>query len=144
MCSLAFAVHIIVTGIFAKEVDPVTLGVIQLGFAALYSSIFSIIFENPTLPSTTESWFTVLVLSVFCTAVGFIVQTFAQKHTTSVHTGLIFSLEPVFAAFFAFTFAHEILLIKGYIGGIILVASIINVEVDLKSLIKKPDKIRPQ
>jgi hypothetical protein len=25
-----------------------------------------------------------------------------------------------------------------------LVASIINVEVDLKSLIKKPDKIRPQ
>jgi drug/metabolite transporter (DMT)-like permease len=144
ICSLAFAAHIIVTGKFAKEVDPVTLGVIQLGFVALYSSVFSLIFENPTLPSTVESWFTVLILSVFCTAIGFIVQTYAQKYTTPVHTGLIFSMEPLFAAFFAFAFAHEMLLIRGYIGGIILVLSIINIEVDIKSLIKKPDKIRLQ
>jgi drug/metabolite transporter (DMT)-like permease len=142
LCSLAFAGHIIATGIFTRKVDPVTLGVIQLGFAAVYSSIFSIIFESPTLPSTAESWFTVLILSVFCTAVGFIVQTYAQKYTTSVHTGLIFSMEPLFAAFFAFAFAHELLLLRGYIGGIILVLSIINVEVDFKTIRKKPDKIR--
>jgi drug/metabolite transporter (DMT)-like permease len=36
------------------------------------------------------------------------------------HTGLIFSLEPVFAALFAFIFADEILPAKGYVGAILL------------------------
>jgi len=136
LCSLAFAVHIIVTGKLTREVDSVALGVMQLGFAGVYGLIFSFIFESPMLPATNQSWLIVLALSIFSTAIAFIVQTVAQKYTTPVHTGLIFSLEPVFTAFFAFIFVNEILSLKGYLGGFIMVVSVILVEIDFKALFK--------
>ncbi|HVI39039.1 MAG TPA: DMT family transporter [Anaerovoracaceae bacterium] len=140
ICSLSFAAYIIVTGILTRGVDSVSLGVLQLGFVGLYSLIFSFIFEDPMFPATSQSWLIVLSLSIFCTGIAFIVQMVAQKYTTPVHTGLIFSLEPVFAASFAFLFANEILKARGYIGGLLMVASIIFVEVDFKLLFKKASK----
>nr|WP_240381131.1 EamA family transporter [Bacillus mycoides] len=44
----------------------------------------------------------------------------AQKYTTSTHTGLIFSLEPVFSALFAYVFMNELLPLKGYIGAVLI------------------------
>ena len=140
LCSVAFAVHIIVTGALTKAVDSITLGLFQIGFVGIYSLVFSIIFEKPKLPATWESWMIILALGVFCSAFAFIAQTVAQKNTTPTHTGLIFSLEPLFAALFAFVFAHEVLSTKGYIGGIILVVSILLVEIDIKNGIFKNRK----
>lgn len=134
LCSIAFAVHIIVTEKYTQKVDSVSLGVLQLGFVGLYSLVASFVFEIPTLPTTALSWSVVIVLSIFCTAIAFIVQTVAQKYTDSIHTGLIFTLEPVFGAFFAFLFLNEILTAQGYLGGILLIISIVLVEVDFKSL----------
>jgi drug/metabolite transporter (DMT)-like permease len=132
LCSLGFSIFIIFTGILGKEVDSISLGVLQLGFAGFYSLIFSLIFESPILPTSSQSWFVVLTLSILCTAFGFIVQTTVQKQTTATHTGLIFSLEPAFAAIFAFLFMHEILSPSGYLGEIILFFSILLIEIDLK------------
>lgn len=137
LCSLAYAVHIIVTGKLTVRVDSVSLGVMQLGFVGVYALIFSFIFESPALPPTAPSWLIVVTLSVFCTGVAFIVQTVAQKYTSPVHTGFIFSLEPVFTAIVAFLFADEALPFKGYFGGFLMVVSVILVEVDFKSLLKK-------
>jgi len=137
LCSLTFAFHILAIGRFTLEVDSISLGVIQLGFAGVYSTIFSFLFEHPALPSTAQSWLVVLSLSILCTAVAFIVQTVAQKYTTPVHTGLIFSLEPVFTAVTAFLFANEVLPLKGYFGGLLMVVSIIYVEVDISALRKR-------
>jgi drug/metabolite transporter (DMT)-like permease len=132
LCSLTFAAHIMVTGIFTSKVDSVSLSVLQLGFVSFYSAIFSCVFENPRLPNTYSSWFVVIALSVFCTAAAFLIQTVAQKYTTSTHTGLIFSLEPVFSSIFAFFFAGEILTIRGYLGALLLICSILLVELDFK------------
>ena len=137
LCSLTFAVHILAIGKFTREVDSISLGVIQLGFAGVYSTIFSFLFEHPVLPGTVRTWLVVLSLSILCTAVAFIVQTVAQKYTSPVHTGLIFSLEPVFTAVTAFLFANEVLPVKGYFGGLLMVISILYVEVDLSALRRK-------
>ena len=137
LCSVVFAVHIIVLGKLTVKVDSVVLGVIQLGFAGAYALAFSFLFESPILPATQQSWLIVISLSVFCTAIAFIVQTVAQKYTSPVHTGFIFSLEPVFTAIIAFLFAGEVLPFKGYIGGFLMVVSVILVEVDFKSLLNK-------
>lgn len=141
LCSLSFAAHIIVTGIMTNGVDSVSLGVLQLGFVGIYSTFFSFIFESPILPQTDSSWLVVITLSVFCTAAAFIIQTVAQKYTTSTHTGLIFSLEPVFSAFFAFFFAGEILRARGYFGAVLLVFSIFLIELDLKFKFIKPQEV---
>ncbi|MFJ8527875.1 DMT family transporter [Bacillus sp. NPDC094106] len=136
LCALFYAVHIIVTGTMTKHVDSIALGVLQLGFVGIFSTVFSMCMETPKLPNTFESWFSILVLSIFCTAIAFIVQIIAQQYTSPTHTGLIFSLEPVFSAGFAFLFTGETLTFKGYIGATLLLLSVLIVELDLKSLLK--------
>ncbi|HDX9589478.1 TPA: DMT family transporter [Bacillus pseudomycoides] len=136
LCALFYAVHIIVTGTMTKHVNSIALGVLQLGFVGLFSIIFSLFMETPKLPNTLESWFSILVLSIFCTAMAFIVQVIAQQHTTPTHAGLIFSLEPVFSAGFAFFFTGETLTLKGYLGATLILLSVLIAELDFKSLLK--------
>ncbi len=140
LCSLAFALHIIATGYCTRIAqDSVLLGLLQLGFVALYALLFSYVFEKPQLPQTAQSWLVVLALSIFSTALGLILQTTAQRYTTPTHAGLILTLEPVFAAAFAYFLAREILAPKAYLGALIMLIGIILVEIDPK---RKPSARR--
>lgn len=128
--ALLYAVYIIVTDKCTKETDTISLGVIQLGVTGAMGMVFSFIFEKPQLPTSAESWIAILALGIFCSAIGFIGQTAAQKHTTPTHTGLIFSLEPVFAALFAFIFAGEVLAARGYLGASLVLLGIFISKID--------------
>jgi len=128
--ALFYATHIIVTGKLAPQSDAIVLGVCQLGFTALFGFGFSLLAETPQLPHTPEAWLAVLVLSVLCSAIGFVVQTVAQQYTTPAHTGLIFSLEPVFAALFAFLLNGETLTVRGYLGAALVLLSVLIAEID--------------
>lgn len=130
--ALFYAIQIIVTAKLTKNVDSITLGIIQLGVAGAWGLLFSLFFEKPHLPSTTESWVSIMALSVLCSAIGFIGQAVAQKYTTPTHTGLIFSLEPVFAALFAFIFVGETLPVKGYVGAILILIGVLAAEISFK------------
>lgn len=138
--ALCYALHINIVSTAAQKVDTLSLGILQLGFTGLYALISSLLFEAPVWPNTTNSWIAVLVLSVVCTAVGFIFQTIAQKYTTATRTGLVFSLEPVFAALVGFWFAHEILNSNQYLGAALVFLSVVissvNVNVRRRSTIK--------
>ncbi|MCL2142617.1 MAG: DMT family transporter [Methanimicrococcus sp.] len=134
-----YASHIIITKRLndTKGMDTLNLGISQLGFTALYALFFSIIFETPHLPTTTDAWISVLFLGILCSAFGFISQVVAQKYTTPAHVGLIFALEPVFAAFFASVFAGEKLFLIQIVGAAIVFMSVIFVQVDIKEWIQK-------
>ncbi|MFD0825447.1 DMT family transporter [Neobacillus sp. M.A.Huq-85] len=136
LCALFYAVHIIVTGKIAGNVNPISIGVLQLGFVGVFSTIFSLIMETPKLPDNPEAWFSTLVLSIFCTGIPFIVQIIAQQYTTPTHAGLIFTLEPVFSSGFAFIFTGETLSNQGYLGAMLLLISVLIAELDFKSLLK--------
>ncbi|HDR6289648.1 TPA: DMT family transporter [Bacillus cereus] len=132
LAALFYAFHIIVTGMAAKVANTLQLGILQLGFAGGFGILFALIFEKPQLPSTKESWFAVLVLSIVCSAFAYIIQAMAQKYTTPTHTGLIFSLEPVFSALFAYLFMNELLPLKGYIGALLILSGVILAEIKVK------------
>lgn len=128
LCTLAallYALHILITSLVANKTDSLNLGILQLGFAGGYGLLFSFIFETPSFPHSTDGWIAVLALSIVCSAFGFVLQPVAQKYTTPARTGLIFALEPVFAALFGFWFAHEILPIKGFIGAFLVLAGVV-------------------
>ena len=146
LCALFNATHIILTGKFTKKpgVDAISLGVIQLGFTGIWGLLFTLLFESPEMPSTTNAWISVLGLGVLCSAIAFVAQTTVQKYTTPTHTGLLFSLEPVFAAIFAFAFAGEVLTTKGYIGACLVLLGVIIAEVDFKKLITKKQHVDQQ
>jgi len=138
--ALFYATHIIVTDKLTKKVDSIALGIIQLGFTGALGLIFSLFLEMPRFPINTQEWLPVLVLSILCSAIGFIVQTVAQQHTTSTNTGLIFSLEPVFAAIFAFLFLGEILSPQGWLGAFLVLLGVTYSQVTWE----KPGSSAPQ
>ncbi|WNY26030.1 DMT family transporter [Methanolapillus millepedarum] len=130
LAAIVYSTHIMLSKRFVEiqEVDPLNLGIVQLGFTALFGLIFSLVFEDPFIPSTVDLWIPVLFLGVFCSAFGFIAQVVAQKYTTPSHIGLIFALEPVFAALFAYLFASEHLLPIQYLGAAIVFVSVVLAE----------------
>lgn len=117
IAALCYSIYLLLNSSFTKNVESISYGIYQLGFAGLYALIFTFIFETPTLPSTTTAWIAIIGLGVICSAFCFVGQTVAQQYTSATHTGLIFSLEPIFAAMFAMMFIGEGITIKLLIGG---------------------------
>ena len=107
-CALAFATHILLTGRFAGHVNALWLTFGQILTVAVLCGAVALAFETRpllTLPVLGAAAFTGLL----CTSAAFGIQTVAQRFTTSTHTALIFSAEPVFAALFSFLLIGEAL-----------------------------------
>ncbi len=139
VCAVAYAIDLILTehAVSHEEVDAYQMGVFQLGVTGTLNLILSFIVEKPQLPETGAVWGAVLFLAVFCTGIAFVLQPLAQQYTTASHVGVIFTLEPVFAAIVAYVFAHEILSPKAYLGAALMLASIFVMEIDFKNIGKK-------
>ena len=137
MCGFMYTVDLLITeaGVRHEEVDAFQLGVYQLGFTGVWMLILALIFEDMALPQSAGCWASLIFLTVFCTGIAYIVQAIGQKYTTATHVGVIFTLEPVFAAIVAFLFAGERLLPRSYVGMVMMLISILIMEIDFKSII---------
>jgi drug/metabolite transporter (DMT)-like permease len=124
IAALLYAIHIIVSNHFVREVEALQLGIYQLGFAALYATVFTFIFETPVLPDSPIHWLAILGLALICSAYGFVMQSVAQKYTTAESVGFLFSLEPIFSAIFAFIFLKEIIGLNSYIGAVLIITGV--------------------
>lgn len=109
LSAFIYASHIIVAKRFVEEVDPLALGVWQLGFGGLFSGIATFTFGGFTLPGTPGEIVVVVALALICSAYGFITQTLVQPHVPAETTGFAFSLEPVCSAVFSFFLVGEVL-----------------------------------
>ena len=64
-----------------------------------------------------------------------------DRYTAAAHVGIIFTLEPVFAAVVAFFFAGEVLSVKSYLGAVIMMAALFVTEIDFKKKATDIEKI---
>jgi drug/metabolite transporter (DMT)-like permease len=137
IAAAGFALYILAVGKYTTQVDSIPFAIVQLGTVAVFSGITSLMFETPIVPTGSETWFAILFLAIVCTSLAFIVQNVAQKYTSSTHTALIFSGEPVFAAMFAYVMIGEILGRNGVIGGGLILAGMLVAELNLVDKLKK-------
>ena len=129
--AVGFALYILAVGKYTSQVDSVPFAIVQIGSVAVLSAITSLVFETPIIPVGGNTWFSILFLAVVCTSMAFIVQNVAQKYTSSTHTALIFSGEPVFAALFAYVAAGEILGLNGILGGGLILLGMLAAELNV-------------
>lgn len=132
ICSILFALHVSLVGNFSKKYNPITLGVLQFGFTSMYSLfLFNI---TPYQPINFNKRFIIslILLSIFSTALGYIFQLVAQKHVNATTTAVILSLEPVFSAIFAYFILFETMNLSQIIGAIILFISAIGIQINFK------------
>ncbi|SCZ81501.1 DMT family transporter [Acidaminobacter hydrogenoformans] len=131
LCAVGFALYILAVGKYTTQVDSVPFAIVQLGTVAVFSAVTSLAFETPIVPSGGNAWFAILFLAIVCTSMAFIVQNVAQKYTTSTHTALIFSGEPVFAAMFAYVMIGEVLGMNGILGGGLILLGMLVAELNV-------------
>lgn len=98
LSALFYAIHIVYTGIFAKEDDPVLLNTLQISTASVLAWIFAW-FTGP-LPSSIppETLSGILYLAVMCTVVPYLLNVYGQKHVKTSTSAILLSFESVFGA----------------------------------------------
>ena len=140
--AIFYSVDLMVTekAVANEKVDPLALGVCDLAVVGVVMLMLSVFLETPALPGTAKVWAAALFLGIVCSGVCLVIQSVYQKHTTASRASLIFTLEPVFSAIFAFFLLGERIGVKGYIGSALMLASLVLVEVDVGALFKKSKK----
>lgn len=131
ICAVGFASHILTISTYAPKVNPINLTIVQLLVVAILSLITSFAVETPVIPTGSFIWSRILFLAIVCTSGAFLIQNTAQKNTTASNAALILAGEPMFAAIFAYFVLGEILPFKGFIGGILILVSILISELDI-------------
>lgn len=125
LAALMFVMFIILGDKYSKEEDPLLIGLTQLGVVGILSTILAYYVEGLKLVNDFKGITIILTLGLFCTAYCYIAQLHSQKNLNAVEAGLILSLEPLFSVVFSFLFLGEILLFRGYVGGLLIVIGVI-------------------
>ena len=134
VCALAVAFHVIFTGRFAPRNNVYLLTAMQLGTLAILTML-ALSFSDFEWPQLQIShWWVLVYLGIFGTVYTFLMQTAMQRYTTTARTALIFAMEPVFAALFAYLIAGESLTISGWFGGLLIVLGMISAEIEFGNI----------
>ncbi len=117
-CALFCALFIIFNDDFVSLVNIYLYSLIQLITLAILCFGSSFLFlENYNLLSTDLNfWLIMLYMGFGTTSLTFLFQNWGQKYQDPSVTAIIFTLEPVFAAFFGFLLGNEILTLFNWIG----------------------------
>ena len=122
-CAASFVFHILLTGRAVEDHDVGALLAVQLGVCGGFSLIVAGAQGDLVMPRSSEVWSALIVTSLFASALGFFVQTYAQRHASPARTALILASEPAFAGAFAYVLQDEKLTSLDWLGtGLILVA----------------------
>ena len=140
--AIFYSVDLMVTekAVANEKVDPLALGVCDLAVVGVVMLMLSVFLETPALPGTAKVWAAALFLGVFCSGICFVIQSVEQQFTTASHASLIFTLEPVFSAVFAYFLLSERLTVRGYFGAALMLVSLLIMELDVPALLKKDEK----
>jgi len=134
LCAFLFACHIVSVGKYSKKHDPVILVIVQFSAVAFASILCAIIFEVFPTNITLANSLNIIFLALCSTLAAFLIQTVAQRFTTTAHTAIILSLEAVFGVIFGVILLGEMFTSRMMIGFAIIFIAIITVETRWKFL----------
>lgn len=130
MCAVFFAVQTLIVDRFADRVHPVRMAVLQVLVAGvLCMGVAAVTEAAPAGDMFTTSVLIALAYGViFCTALSFAIQAWAQRVTQPSHVSLILCFEAVFSFLFALLFGYESLTMRSVTGSLLVIAGFLITE----------------
>lgn len=130
-CAVAFAGHIVTLGHFAERMTFEQLSVTQIATAAGLSWL--LVGLHGTAPAPVFQWRPavlcgILITGILATAPAFTIQAWAQQHTTSARTALIYMLEPVARWLTSFILTGERLSARASAGAVLILGGVMLAE----------------
>jgi drug/metabolite transporter (DMT)-like permease len=127
VAAVLYALHIVALGAWSTARDALGMSVVQL----LVIAVICLVATAPdgvVLPETGRDWAAVIYMALVAGALALIAQTWAQSQLSPTRTAIVMSMEPVFAAFFAVLLGGEDLGARMLVGGAMVLAAMLVVE----------------
>lgn len=129
LCSLCFALHILVIDHFTDRVSGVKLSCIQFFVSALLSSVLMFLFEKPALSEILAAWLPIVYGGVFSSGIAYTLQIIGQKGTDPTIASLILSLESVVSVLAGWILLGQALTPREIAGCLLMFGAIILAQV---------------
>ena len=123
-----YSLQIVLMERYAPRYDAVAFTLVEMLAACLGLAVVAVALGDLALPRGWTVWGALLVTGVFASALGFLVQTWAQRRTSATRTALAFTMEPVWTALFGYTLAGDRLGALGWGGCATIMAGIVLAE----------------
>lgn len=119
----AFALQIVLLGRYSKKHDTLALAGVQVAAA---TAVFFLAWPwvDPCVLPPKSVWSAILLTGIVATAMGFAVQTLAQKWIPPTRAAVIFALESVFVIVFGYALAGDRLSAAQLLGAGVMMAAV--------------------
>jgi len=125
VCAVAYAFSVVLISKYTKKRSSSVLATAQVFTTWIFCMLSWAIIDPFSLPTSTIAWGAVFFTAVFATALAFLGQNYAQKHTTATKAAIIFTAEPIFAWIFSFATLGETLSQEGAFGAALIVVGML-------------------
>jgi drug/metabolite transporter (DMT)-like permease len=110
LSAFCWAFHIIYIRRTVEFFDfPITIAMSQCFVAFLFTILPMVIYENPSLANIFMDSYEILYVGILSSGLAFLLQTYTLQNLTPAPAAIIFSLEGVFAALFAWLILDQFL-----------------------------------
>ncbi len=127
LSAVIYALHIVGLGAWSNARDALGMSILQIVVIAVICSVAAAP-GGIVLPQSGADWLSVTYMALFAGAAAMLGQTWAQAHLPPTRTAIIMSTEPVFAAFFAVLLGGEDATGRMLVGGALVLAAMLIVE----------------
>ncbi|PSR34524.1 MAG: hypothetical protein C7B46_05200 [Sulfobacillus benefaciens] len=121
--AIALAGQVLATANLPEQSSLMKFTAVELGITALLSLIPAGFQHLP--PPSLGIILSVLYTGAVASAIAMFIQTWAQTRLSSFETGLIFTLEPLFAVIIGVSIGHRSLTLAGLLGGVLMISGLI-------------------
>jgi len=126
--SAVYSLQIALMERYAPRYDPIAFTFVEMLAAFVGFAVIAVALGQIELPRGWVVWGALLVTGVFASALGFLVQTWAQRQLSAARTALAFAMEPAWTALFGFWLAGDRLGAAGWAGAALIMAGIVVAE----------------
>lgn len=137
--AVTYALHVIIAGRYMEQrLDPWVLNfqqILVIGVLGLLTALAQWAFSTGSAAPAdfgahfavagAGAWWVIIFLAVFPTITAYIAQLYGQRVVSPTRAALLFTLEPVFAALFAWTLGGELFRPLSALGGGLMVAAMV-------------------
>jgi drug/metabolite transporter (DMT)-like permease len=123
-----YSLQIVLLERYAPRFDPLAFTLVEMAAAFCGLLVVALVLGDLRVPQGWTVWGALLVTGVFASALGYLVQAWAQRRTSATRTALVFTLEPVWTAFFGYTLSGDRLGAVGWGGCAAIMAGIVLAE----------------
>lgn len=132
LCSIAFALHIIVIDKYAPKIDNIVLSCGQYLVTGIVSCILMFIFEKPDAGNIMQAAVPILYAGIMSCSCAFTFQIIGQKYTEPTLASMLLCTESVFSVIFSFIILGERMTVIEYVGCAVMFIAIIIAQLPAK------------